>query len=172
MKTTTNFSSKSVLRLPSLALLFAAALLPLFGSQPVLAQGEKPFHANFTTKVISVVEGEFLHITVTGSGQANYLGKTKAFTDNQLVSLIDGSGTATYTLTAADGDTLVLELVVPPGGTINVDGGVLFSGTYTINGGTGEFSDASGAGIFAGSGLFLTETDGIGAFQVVGKISR
>ena len=99
------------------------------------------------------------------------MGKTTAFTDDQLVNLIDGSGTATYTLTAANGDTLVLALVVPVGGTINVEGGVIFSGSYTITGGTGRFNGATGSGVFGGSGLFLTETDGIGAFAVVGTIS-
>ena len=99
------------------------------------------------------------------------MGTTTAFTDDQVSNLIDGSGSATYTLTAKNGDTLVLALVVQPGGTINVEGGVLFSGSYTITGGTGRFSGATGSGIFGGTGLFLTETDGIGAFAVVGTIS-
>ena len=68
-------------------------------------------------------------------------------------------------------DTLVLALVVPAGGTINVEGGVIFSGSYTITGGTGRFIGATGSGVFGGSGLFLTETDGIGAFAVAGTIS-
>ncbi len=78
--------------------------------------------------------------------------KTTAFTDDQFISLIDGSGTATYTLTGKNGDTLVLSLVFPVGGTINVEGGVIFSGTYTITGGTGRFNGATGSGNFAGFG--------------------
>ena len=116
-------------------------------------------------------------------GQATYMGRTSAFTVDQLVNLIDGSGTATYILTPASRmsnggsgpiapaksesptiDTLILALVVQAGGTINVDGGVLFSGSYTITGGTGRFIGATGSGVFGGSGLYLTETDGIGAF--------
>ena len=48
---------------------------------------------------------------------------------------------------------------------------MIFSGSYTITGGTGRFNGATGSGVFGGSGLFLTETDGIGAFAVVGTIS-
>jgi hypothetical protein len=99
------------------------------------------------------------------------MGETSAFTDDQVVNLLDGSGSATYTLTAANGDTLILALVVQPGGTINVAGGVIFSGDYTVMGGSGRFSGATGGGVFAGSALFLDETDGIGCFALVGTIS-
>jgi hypothetical protein len=170
MKTTT-LKSLSRPHLPSLTLLFAAVTLLAFAPQSARASGEKPFHANFITQVETVLEFPFLHVTVNSRGQATYMGRTTAFTDDQLVNLIDGSGTATYTLTGANGDTLVLALVVPVGGTINVDGGVIFSGSYTIIGGTGRFNGASGSGVFGGSGLFLTETDGIGCFAVVGTIS-
>jgi len=170
MKTTT-LKSLSRRHLPSLTLLLATVTLLPFAPQSARASGEKPFHANFITQVETVVEFPFLHVTVDSRGQATYMGRTTAFTDDQVVNLIDGSGTATYTLTGASGDTLVLALVVPVGGTINVDGGVIFSGSYTITGGTGRFNGASGSGVFGGSGLFLTETDGIGCFAVVGTIS-
>jgi len=68
-------------------------------------------------------------------------------------------------------DTLILALVVQAGGTINVDGGVLFSGSYTITGGTGRYTGATGNGVFGGLGFYLTETDGIGAFALAGGIS-
>ena len=38
------------------------------------------------------------------------MGLTSAFTDNQVANLITGSTTATYTLTGANGDTVVLEM--------------------------------------------------------------
>ncbi len=170
MKTLTNLESPARRRLASLALLHAAVILLAFAPQSVRAGGEKPFHANFITQTQSVVEYPFLHVTVDGRGKATYLGTTTAFTNDQLVSLLDGSGTATYTLTGANGDTLVLALVVPVGGTINVEGGVLFSGSYTITAGTGRFNGATGSGVFGGSGLFITETNGIGAFALVGTI--
>lgn len=170
MKTTTDLKSPGRRHLPSLALLVAVTLLA-FAPQAARASGEKPFHANFITQFETVVEFPLLHVTVNSRGQATYMGRTTAFTDDQLVNLVDGSGTATYTLTGANGDTLVLALVVQPGGTINVEGGVIFSGSYTISGGTGRFNEATGSGVFNGSGLFLTETDGIGCFAVAGTIS-
>jgi hypothetical protein len=169
MKTTINSVFKCVRRRPLFALLFTAMSLTLFVSTPARAQSEKTFSANFITKFTSAVEGDFLHVTVTGPGQASYLGRTTAFTDSQFVSLIDGSITATYTLTAASGDTLTIDFVAQG---INVDGGATFSGSYTIVGGTGHFSGAAGTGFLVGGALFLTPTDGIGAFAIAGTISR
>ena len=57
MKTTTNFTSRSVLRLPVLALFFAAVLLFAVAPQPARGQSEKPFSANFITRFTSVIEG-------------------------------------------------------------------------------------------------------------------
>ena len=190
MKTTTNLKSASHRHLPWLALLLAAVTLLAFAPEPARAGPSYPFNANFITHFESVLEFPLLHVIVNSQGQATYMGRTTAFTSDQLVNLIDGSGTATYILTPAsrlsnDGsgpiappksesptiDTLVLALVVQAGGTINVDGGVLFSGSYTIIGGTGRFIGATGSGVFGGSGLYLTETDGIGAFALAGGIS-
>ena len=171
MTITTNSISRNPLRLASLAFLLAIATLLTLAPQSARAGDEIPFHADFITQFESVLEYPLLHVTVNGRGQATYMGRTTAFTTDQLVNLIDGSGTATYTLTGANGDTLVLALGVPAGGTINVEGGVLFSGSYTITGGTGRFNGATGSGVFAGSALFLTETGGIGSFAVVGTIS-
>jgi hypothetical protein len=171
MKTTTNLKSTSRRHLSSLGLLLATVTLLAFVPRSARASGEKPFHANFITQVTTVLEFPILHVTVNSRGQATYMGRTTAFTDDQIQNVIDGSGSATYTLTGKNGDTLVLALLVPVGGTINVEGGVIFSGSYTITGGTGRFNGATGNGVFGGSGLFLTETDGIGAFAVVGTIS-
>jgi len=190
MKTITQLKSASRRQFPSLALLLAAVTLLAFAPQPVRAGPSYPFHANFITQVETVVEFPLLHVTVDGRGQATDMYRPNAHTDDQLVNLIDGSGTATYILTPAnrmsnDGsgsiapaktesptiDTVILALVVQAGGTINMDGGVLFSGSYTITGGTGRFIGATGSGVFGGSGLYLTETDGIGAFAVAGTIS-
>ena len=108
--------------LPFLALLLATVTLLAFAPRSVLASSEKPFHANFITQFTSVLDFPLLHLTVNGKGNATYIGTTTAFTDDQVSNLIDGSGSATYTLTAKNGDTLVLVLVVQPGGTINVEG--------------------------------------------------
>ena len=181
MKTITHLKSPSRRQFPSLALLLAAVTLLAFAPQPARAGPSYPFHANFITQVETVLEFPLLHVTVNGRGQATYMDRPSAYTNDQLVNLIDGSGTATYTLTPASRmanggsgpiqDTLVLALVVPAGGTINMAGGFLFSGSYTITGGTGRFTGATGSGVFGGLGLYLTETDGIGAFAISGGIS-
>ena len=189
MKTKTHLKSPNRREFPSLALLLATVTLLAFAPQSARAD-EMPFHANFITHFESVLEFPLLHVTVNAVGQTTYMGRTSALTVDQVVNLIDGSGTATYILTPAsrmsnDGsgsiapaesesptiDTLILALVVQAGGTTNVDGGVLFSGSYTITGGTGRFIGATGSGVFGGSGLYLTETDGIGAFALAGTIS-
>ena len=172
MKAMSHFKSTAAWRLPALGILFITVTLLTFAPLQSHAQSERTFSAKFITKFTSVVEYPFLHVTVNAVGKAALMGRTRAATDDQVVNLVDGSGTATYTLTGGNGDTLVLSLVVQPGGTINVDGGVIFSGTYTITGGTGKFTNTTGTGNFAGSGLFLTETDGIGAFAIVGTIAR
>jgi hypothetical protein len=171
MKTAANVKPGNLRHIPFPAPSLLAAALLIFTAQSLPASDEVPFHANFITQLTTVLEFPILHVTVNSRGQATYMGRTTADTTDQIVNVIDGSGSATYTLTAKNGDTLILALVVPAGGTINVDGGVLFSGTYTITGGTGRFADATGSGVFGGSGLFLNETDGIGAFAVVGTIS-
>ena len=119
-----------------------------FAPQPVHAGPSYPFNANFIANFESVLEFPLLHVTVNASGEATYMKRPSAHTDDQLVNLIDGSLTATYTLTPASRmanggsgpiqDTLVLTLVVPGGGTIITEGGFLFSGSYTITGGTGH----------------------------------
>ena len=91
MNITTQLISAHRRQLPALAFLFVAITLCAFAPPSVRAGGEKPFHANFITKVESFVEYPFLHVMVIGRGQATYMGRTTAFTDNQLVSLIDGS---------------------------------------------------------------------------------
>ena len=168
IKTTTNRKSSARRHFRSLALLLATVTLLTFAPQSVRADGEKPFHANFITQVESFVEYPFLHVTVNGRGKATYMGTTTAFTDDQLVSLIDGSATATYTLTGAKGDTLILAMTFQ---ATNVEGGVTFAGSYTVAGGSGRFEGATGGGLLSGGALFLDEINGIGAFAVVGTIS-
>ena len=121
MNKITNYLSVSPRYLPSLALLFATLTLLAIAPHSARAVNGIPFPANFITQVTTTLEFP-IHVTVDGRGQATHIGKTNASTTDQIVNLIDGSGSATYTLTAANGDTLVLALVVPVGGTINVDG--------------------------------------------------
>jgi hypothetical protein len=54
-------------------------------------------------------------------------------TDHQLVNLIDGSATATYTLTGVNGDILILSMAFQ---STDVAGRVTFAGGYTVTGGS------------------------------------
>jgi hypothetical protein len=170
MKITTNPILRSLKRLPFLALPLATVALLTLVPQLACAGNAIPFQANFITQFTTVLEFPILHVTVESQGEANCMGRITAYTTNQIENVIDGSGSATYTLAAKNGDSLIVSLVVPIGGTINVDGGVLFSGTYTVIGGTGQFVGAIGSGVFGGSAFFTNETDGIGAFAIVGDV--
>src|SRR5262245_54554782 len=104
---TTRAMSRRIMRLV-LSLMAMAAL----ASRSQAAQEDKqvPFSAAFTTEFENVVMFPIAHVTVIGEGKATHLGKATASTDNQLVNLLTGESTATYTFTAANGDTLVLEM--------------------------------------------------------------
>src|SRR5262245_53189272 len=115
MQSTSNLMSTSSRQRASFALLLATVTLLALAPVPARASDEQPFNANFITQFTSVVEFPLLHVSVNSRGQASYMGRTTANTDDQLVNLVDGSGTATYTLTAKNGDTLILALVVPVG---------------------------------------------------------
>ena len=137
--------------------------------RPVSAKDAVPFRASFTTEFSSVLEFPLVHVTVDGAGQALHMGRTRASTTNQVLNLITGAGSATYTLTAANGDTVVVELTVATEFSSATD--VTFAGTYAVVGGTGRFSGATGSGWINGSATFTGPSDGIGAFALDGVIS-
>src|SRR5262245_27585311 len=111
-------------------------LATVFATGRNLSAGDQvPFEASFTTTFSAVTAFPFLEITVNGGGQARHLGRTNASTTNQQASLITGQVTATYTLTAANGDTLIFEMVAES--VFPATGQVIFEGTYDITGGTG-----------------------------------
>ena len=105
MKTRTILKSSIGPHLASLALLLATVSLLAFAPPAARASTERPFHADFITQFETVLEFPILHVTVNGRGQATHMGKTTAFTDDQIGNLLDGSGSATYTLRAANRDT-------------------------------------------------------------------
>jgi predicted ATP-dependent serine protease len=97
------------------------------------------------------------------------LGATTAVTDNQIVNVETGGASATYTLTGANGDTVVLEMIFQV--TFLPNDAVTFEGTYTVTGGTGRFFRATGSGELAGSAIVIGPNSGIGSFSVAGTIS-
>lgn len=129
----------------------------------------KSFRASFATTFDSVVSFPIANITVAGAGQALHMGATTAVTTNQTVNFITGQGLATYTLTAANGDTIVLDL---DAATTFLPTGVAYAGTYVITGGTGRFDGAGGTGSIFGTATFTGPTNGIGTFAVDGTLTK
>jgi hypothetical protein len=91
--------------------------------------------------VITGVDGN--HLSTSGTGQATHLGRFTRTEDAFLHE--DGTLDGTLVITAANGDQLFVEFV----GAFTAP--TTAEGTYTISGGTGRFSDASGEAEFAAS---------------------
>jgi hypothetical protein len=127
-----------------------------------------PFHASIQTQ--PTVTGECgpgcLALDIPGSGTASQMGAISVAGPSQL-NLFAGTQTATSTMTAANGDTLIIEV----SGTFQQSGPevtdpVTFSGTWTVIGGTGRFEATSGMGSYSGSAGM-----GAGTFELTGSIS-
>jgi hypothetical protein len=159
----------SHLRFATALLLACFAAVIVLAPTPASAGDQVPFRAGFSTQVEIEFVYPFFYISVTGQGNASHMGATTAVTDNQVVNVIDGSATATYTLTGANGDTVVLEMIFQT--TFLPDNAVTFEGSYTVTGGTGRFNGATGAGVLAGSAIVTGPNTGVGAFSVTGTIS-
>lgn len=159
----------------SLSLLFLAVTgtIVMAISRPAFADDPtRPFMATFsgTALFTSQISAEF-----HGSGEAMHLGETtnSGFLYPLIPETTDeceaGWGiphTNTETLTAADGDQLVLvmnDLACPVGPNV-------FAGTgiWHVGSGTGRFANASGWGTAIGGGDFNT---GMFQFTVTGQIS-
>ena len=153
--------------IPLLLSCFAAVFI--LTPAPGIAVDQVPFSASFGTEFTSeFVPPFYLRVFVTGEGNASHMGRTSAVTTDQLINLEDGTGTATYTLTGANRDTVVIAITAQ---NTDIPGGVMFAGDYTVTGGTGRFYGATGSGSIAGSALFTGPTNGVGSFTLAGTIS-
>jgi hypothetical protein len=123
------------------ALIAGALLVSLAG--PVSAGDQVPFKGTLAgTATITPLGGPIVAVEIDATGTATYLGRftlEAPHTVNQATLTAVG----TYTLTAANGDTITADLagtarmVEPP----NV---IAITETATVTGGTGRFADASG----------------------------
>lgn len=168
MRTRILMTRNSLWRVVCTTVLISAAIL---GSKSLSAGPKQiPFQASFDAEFQNTVAFPVIHVTVQGQGQAQAMGRSKAFTDNETVNLLTGAGTATFTLTAANGDTLVLESIfqntVPDAG-----GAFTFGGDYEVLGGTGRFAGATGSGTVSGSGQLTSADAGVAEFSYEGTIS-
>lgn len=107
-----------------------------------------------------------LELEITGTGQATHMGRTKVTGPSQ-VNAILGQQTGTSTLTAANGDTIVIAFA----GTVDFQGPnptdpVSFQGEWHVTAGTGRFEAAEGAGTYSG-----TAAGPVGTLLLVGSVS-
>lgn len=149
-----------------------ASLLPLLGGLSLALPAPQPcptFHAAFVTTFTSVLNFPLVEISVTGTGHARHMGQTTATTTNQLVNVLTGEATATYDLRAANGDVLTVELDAIA--TLSQTGAT-YLGTYTVTGGTGRFSCATGSGTICGAATNTGPSSGVGTFTLHGTLTR
>jgi hypothetical protein len=144
-------------------------VLILVASVVAAAGPDLPFHASIDTQpqVLGPCGPGCLALEIPGSGTATLLGKVTIAGPSR-VNLINGTQTATSTLTAANGDQLVLDIA----GTAqftgpNPDDPVTFTGEWTVQSGTGRFQAASGSGTYSGSSAGPS-----GEFTLTGTISN
>ena len=167
MSTLNRITRSNFLRVLCTALLMVSAIATAAPLSPKSA-GTVPFRASFDTQFQVNSGPPILHITVQGQGNALHMGRSETFTTNQVVDVTTGASSATYTVIAANGDTVVFQDVFT---TTSTSDGATFAGTYTIVGGTGRFSGATGSGALDGSAVFTGQNVGVGEFTFNGNIS-
>ena len=130
-----------------------AILLTLSASAVGAARHDVPFHASIDTR--PVITGSCglgcITLDIPGSGIATHLGTVRLSGPSE-VNVFTSTQTATATLSAANGDTLVLDIE----GTVQFSGPnpsdpVTFTGTWTVQSGSGRFSSAGGSGSYSGN---------------------
>ena len=145
--------------------IMAAVLLTAAIASPALAQ-QVPFSGT-VVGVDSDAGGAFPVFlrSVSGGGHASHLGRFTMTVEWQLNVLTDPvEGVGSFTLTAANGDTL---FGTSTGlGTV-VDGIAYIQATNTITDGTGRFADATGAFVEA---RVLVEATGVSTSVFNGTI--
>lgn len=150
------------------ALLFAAISMACVLPSTQAKDHQVPFRATFSTEGESVVMFPNVHLTIFGQGVALHMGATTLLTTDQVLNLITLQATGTYTLTAANGDTVVLGVEVD---YVIFPEGVEFSGEYTVVGGTGRFAGATGGGTLNASATFGGPVTATGSLILEGTIS-
>jgi hypothetical protein len=119
----------------TLTLLIAAV------TAPVAATHDVPFSGSWDAVETAVVQPPFLLVDSNAAGHATHLGRYTATFDFQ-VDLRTGTASGSFTMTAANGDTLFGTFTghATPGGSL-----AAIVETDTILGGTGRFAGATGS---------------------------
>lgn len=125
----------------------------LAASVVTAAGPDLPFHASIDTQPVPLgpCGPGCLALEISGSGIASQLGAITIAGPSR-VNLIDATQTATSTLTAANGDQLVIDIE----GKVQFTGPdpadpVTFSGSWKVQSGTGRFRGTGGSGSYSGT---------------------
>ena len=148
------------MRVVGMLLLTLASVL-LTASPHATAMTSTPFTADLSLQASfspTTAPGVFT-VTTSGGGIAFHLGEVTA-SSTETLDFATAPGTTVVrdgrmVLVAANGD----ELHWSYGGSASLpgpDGSAAISGSYTITGGTGRFSDAAGSGTISGSANGIT----------------
>src|SRR5262245_24529100 len=94
----------------SLSIVAALLLLQPMGA---FAEAQVPFRGYWNTQHTDTLDfdpslGPIIRVEVTGTGKSSHLGAAECESTDQVAVLATGGITATYTYTAANGDTLLL----------------------------------------------------------------
>lgn len=150
------------------ALLALALGAFLLGPLPAEAGAQAPFRAKFHNTLDVTVDFPIAHVSSTGEGNALHLGRMTAEAIEETVNLATGEGAARHRFTAANGDEILVDfhfLAIPNGP------GLAVGGTWTIAGGSGRFTEATGAGTYEGAVEFTGPASALGRFAMAGTIS-
>jgi hypothetical protein len=127
--------------------------LILCGGAVRAADNSIPFHATIDTQpiVTGFCSPTCLQLEISGSGNATHMGLMSTEGPSQ-VDVAGATQTGHFTLAAADGDSLDIDI----SGSVVFTGPdpsdpVTFTGHWTVTSGTGRFAQTSGGGSYHGS---------------------
>jgi hypothetical protein len=113
------------------------------GDAAAKVHGQLPFHGSLEATDTDTVAFPFLSVHLTGTGNATHLGNYAATFDFRIdLRTPTSPAVGSFTLTAADGDSIFGDLV---GRASIADGVATVVETATITGGTGRFTEATGS---------------------------
>jgi hypothetical protein len=101
-----------------------------------------------------------LEVRTQGQGGLSHLGAMRSWSDDQQGNLVTGALTATYTFEDTAGDQLRLSAI--GSSQLTPDFRITFSGTLTVEGGTGKFAQAAGSLAFDGWARTTDFSTGVG----------
>ncbi|MEE9270729.1 MAG: hypothetical protein V3V49_10765 [Candidatus Krumholzibacteria bacterium] len=126
------------------------ALEPISPVSPVMVPFRGVYDETFV--LVPPFPPPIVNVELNGEGFATYLGKSTFF---GVLQADMGVTTGTIVFSAANGDELEIAAVgftTPPDAT----GAQTFSGDWDVTGGSGRFKNATGSGMYDGSGNAFT----------------